>query len=182
MNFRLLLIALLFSGCYAGEVERDLNREPFFDLAGYIDAQVDSLTALRPTVEKTVVLNGTEETKQLTDLNFATDLRLFREADINKPAWLDKYSVATEERGGSRARIYTATDSSLQTRLLEVVTGPEDQPERILIERRTGTVLSDGNHRLVYSPASGYEIHTEQTNRFGDDLDATITVRWVQKK
>ena len=159
-----------------------MNQEPFFDLAGYIDAQVDSLNALHPTVEKTVVLNGTEETKQLTDLNFATDLRLFREADINKPAWLDKYAVTTGMEDGRRVKTYTATDSSMQTRRLAVVSGEDGRPRRIDIERRTGTVLSKGKHELTYTPATGYRIRTDQVNRFGDDLDATITVRWDKKK
>ena len=114
--FRLLVLFLLLTGCYAEEVQQDMQREPFFDLAGYMQAQIDSLTALQPTVRKTVILNGTEETKELTDLRFATDLRMFREADINKPAWLDKYTVTTEEAGGgAQVQRYAATDSSMQT-------------------------------------------------------------------
>ncbi|CAH1001519.1 hypothetical protein LEM8419_02422 [Neolewinella maritima] len=175
----LLLCFPLLTGCYADELQQDMEREPFFDLAGYIDAQVDSLTALDPTVRKTIVLNGVEESKELDDLRFATDLRLFREADINKPAWLDKYTLAEEEAqgGGAQVRVYTATDSSMQTRQLEV-TLIDDRPTKIVVLRKTGTVLSDGTHRLTYDPALGYDIRTEQVNRFGDDLDATITVRW----
>ena len=155
-----------------------MKREPFFDLSGYIDAQVDSLNALHPTVRKTVVLNGTEETKELTDLRFATDLRMFREADINKPAWLDKYLVKREEAGGgAQVQTYTATDSSMQTRQLEV-TIRDGRPTKIFIYRKTGTVLSKGDHILTYDPAVGYDIRTDQVNRFGENLDAAITVRW----
>ena len=119
--FRPLVLLLLLTGCYAGEVQQDMEREPFFDLSGYIQAQIDSLTAHQPTVRKTVILNGTEETKELTNLRFATDLRMFREADINKPAWLDKYTVTKEEVGdGAQVQRYVATDSSMQTRQLEL--------------------------------------------------------------
>ena len=174
-----MFFVLLLWGCYADELEREAAREPFFDLAGYMEREVDSLRGLGLRVEKTVVLNGTEETQTLDELNFATDLRLFREADINKPAWLDKYVVNETTEAARRVRTYTATDSSMQTWQLRVVYGEGGgSPEAIEVYRRTGTVLSDGEHHLRYAPATGYRIRTEQVNRFGDDLDATITVRW----
>ena len=156
-----------------------MQREPFFDLSGYMQAQIDSLTTLQPTVRKTVILNGAEETKELTDLRFATDLRMFREADINKPAWLDKYTVSSEKAGGgAQVQRYVATDSSMQTRQLDVTLTDNGTPTKVVVYRKTGTVLSDGDHVLTYDPSIGYDIRTEQTNRFGEDLDATITVRW----
>ena len=174
---RLLLPALLLTGCYADELRQEMSQEPFFDLAGYMQEQVDSLTAAGTTVEKTITLNGTTETHELSNLNFGNDLRVFREADINKPAWLDKYDVQREEANGQLTRTYTALDSSLQTRQLTVTTR-DDRPVEISIRRHTGTVLSDGDHHLTYSPRSGYRIRSEQVNRFGEDLNADITVRW----
>ena len=56
----------------------------------------------------------------------------------------------------------------------------EDQgvPIKIEIERKTGSILSDGKHQLVYEPAKGYSVTTQQQNRFGDNIDAVIKVRW----
>lgn len=175
------LSALMLVGCYADELDRELELDPFFDLANYIDRQVDSLEILSPSVEKTIVLNGEEESKQLSDLNFKNDLRTFRDADINKPAWLDKYTVERQEDGNVLTHTYTAQDSSLQTRRL-TVTSEGGKITRIEVFRLTGTVLSHGEHRLYYDPTSGYGIRTEQTNRLGEDLNANITVRWAQKK
>ncbi|MBB4079858.1 hypothetical protein GGR28_002485 [Lewinella aquimaris] len=177
---RLLTLLLLLSGCYADELERETQQEPFFDLAGYIDGQVDSLTAGRSAVEKTIVLNGNSETQTLSDLNFGNDLKVFRNADINKPAYLDKYRTDRRQAGDTLIQTYTATDSTLETRLL-TVRSLADRPVRIDIVRRTGTVLSAGIHHLRYDPASGYRLRTEQQNTFGTDLDATITVSWQKK-
>jgi len=177
----LTLAALVLPGCYADELDRELELDPFFDLATYIDQQVDSLEQLAPTVEKTIVLNGQQERKRLSDLDFKNDLRTFRDADINKPAWLDKYTVSQQQDGPTLVRTYTAQDSSLQTRSL-VVTSEDGQPTRIEIYRTTGTVLSHGEHHLYYDPDSGYGIRTVQTNRLGEDLNADITVQWAQKK
>ncbi len=174
---RLLIPLLLLTACYADELRQEMEQEPFFDLSGYIDAQVDSLQRLRPTVEKTIVLNGTSETKRLTDINFATDLRVLREADINKPAWLDKYRVDTRREGAATVTVYTATDTTMQTRVL-TVTREGGIPTDVEVSRKTGTVLSQGAHTLTYRPASGYRLQTMQVNRFGDDLDADIRVSW----
>ena len=174
---RFLPLLLLLTACYAEEVREDMSRDPFFNLQAYIDRQVDSLQAADITVTKTITLNGTTETQELADLKFANDLRIFREADINKPAWLDKYRSEREERDGQLVQTYTALDSSLQTRELTVVSEDGD-PVRIEILRKTGTVLSDGLHRMVYQPASGYSMRTRQRNRFGEDLNADIRVEW----
>ncbi len=174
---RLLILLSLFSSCYADELQQDMKQEPFFDLSGYIDAQVDSLHRLHPVVEKTIILNSTSETKRMADLNFGTDLRVIREADINKPAWLDKYRVEKQADGNAVTSVYTAIDSTMKTRRLTVKT-VDGKPTDIEVVRKTGTVLSQGEHTLRYRPASGYRLRTVQVNRFGDDLNADIRVSW----
>ncbi len=174
---RYLPLLFLLTGCFADELREDMSLDPFFDLSAYIDEQVDSLEQAGVQVTKTITLNGTTETKQLTDLNFGKDLRVFREADINKPAWLDKYSLEREGGDERLTRTYIATDSSMQTRRLTVVTR-NGEPIHVEIIRKTGTVLSDGRHRLIYEPANGYSMRTVQSNKFGEDLDADISVSW----
>lgn len=174
----LLLLACLYCAC-GEEAATDPNQpKPFFDLRSYIDGEVARLEGYPQTVEKTITLNGTTETQELRDLNFANDLRLFREADINRNAWIDKYVTEEKELSGShRVITYVAQDSSLQTRRLTV---EQDQGvvTRVAIDRKTGTVLSDGKHRLEYHPARGYSVHTSQENRFGNDIESLIEVRW----
>mgnify|MGYP000073250030 CR=1 FL=1 len=152
----------------------------FYDLSGYITAETERLTTARMRVEKSITLNGETEKKVLDANNFANDLRLFREADINKPAWSDKYVTREELLSGNHKKTtYLATDSSLIVRRLMV---EEDlgATTKIEIDRKTGTLLSDGKHRLVYDPARGYRVTTLQTNRFGDDVDAVIEVAWMR--
>ncbi len=167
------LFLLLLTACYADELEEKTQLDPFFDLRGYMTQQIDSLTAARPLVTKTVILNGQEEEQVRDDVNFSTDLRAFREADINKPAWFDKYK--TVKRDG--VTLYEAQDSSLQTQRL-LVQQQGGRTVQIDIVRKTGTLLSDGIQELTYRPASGYTIDTEQTNRFGGDVVASVSVYW----
>lgn len=180
MQRLLLLLALpwLFTACAPEGVTGEIDTSPYFDLAGYIASETDRLAALKPTADKTITLNGITESQQLNTINFENDLRLFREADINKPAWLDKYVIQEQAlSAGHSITTYVAQDSSLTVRKLTV---EEDQgvPIKIDIVRHTGTVLSDGRHWLTYEPATGYQVVTSQTNRFGDNLEGTVSVRW----
>ena len=176
---RILLFLLpLFFACAPDTAEVSPDQAAFFDLRSYVNEEVDRLTSRKTKVTKTITLNGKTETKELDDLNFANDLRIFREADINKPAWVEKYATKSETLSGShQLTTYEALDSNLVTRQLLV---EEDLGEvtRITIQRKTGTVLSDGNHWLEYVPATGYSMTTQQENRFGEDVDARIEVSW----
>ena len=175
-----LTLLLSFSHCTGDRapVATEEMTPQFFDLAAYVDAEVTRLTDRGVRAEKTITLNGITETQPDRAINYETDLRLFREADINKPAWADKYTASSEELSGNhRTTIYRALDSSLVVRRLLV---EEDQGEvvRIEIDRKTGTVLSDGRHRLMYQPARGYSVTTRQTNRFGEDVEGEVRVSW----
>jgi hypothetical protein len=174
----LILLPFLLLACTTEAGDHTAEEVPFFDLRGFISSETDRLSTAKTKVEKTISLNGKTETKQIEDLNFVSDLRLFREADINKPAWFDKYE--TEEKALSAGHVltsYLATDSSLIVRRL-VVEQDQGATIKVEIERHTGTVLSDGRHLLTYEPARGYDVVTSQKNKFGEDVVAQISVRW----
>lgn len=174
----LFVLPFLLLACTAGEGDGTVDNTPFFDLRGFISGETERLSKAKTKVEKTIHLNGKTETKQIEDINFSNDLRLFREADINKPAWFDKYE--TQEKVLSAGHVltsYLATDSSLIVRRL-VVEKDQGATTKVEIERHTGTVLSDGRHLLIYEPARGYDVVTNQKNKFGENVEAKISVRW----
>ncbi|MFT5998985.1 MAG: hypothetical protein ACI81P_001441 [Neolewinella sp.] len=176
----LLALCLSLAACAPEAPVGTIDTAPFFDLSGYISQEVERLETAKTKVEKTITLNGVVETKQLDDINFSNDLRLFREADINKPAWIEKYTTEEQTLSGSHSiTTYMAQDSNLIVRRL-MVEKDVGVTIRIEIDRKTGTVLSDGQHQLVYQPGKGYWVKTQQTNRFGDDVDAVIQVGWIQ--
>ena len=176
--FTLIALPLLLLACAPEEPGATIDSTPFFDLREYISTETDRLSAVNTKVEKTISLNGRTERQEIDNLNFVNDLRLFREADINKPAWFDKYETMEETLSvGHTLTSYLAQDSSLIVRRLTI---EQDQgaTTKVEIERHTGTALSDGRHFLTYQPATGYDVLTSQKNWFGEDVDAEIKVRW----
>lgn len=181
MKFILPLLTLLLftSHCTSDRAQEEAPAVgAFFDLQTYLDGEIERLTEGKIPATKSISLNGKTETQENLMINYENDLRLFREADINKPAWIEKYETKEEQLSGShKMTTYTALDSSLVVQRLLI---DEDQgvPIKIEIDRKTGTVLSNGKHLLVYEPGRGYSVATEQQNRFGDDVNAVIKVTW----
>lgn len=174
------LLTLLFftCACTSDPAPDSSGVDAFFDLAGYMDGEIERLTTGKIRANKSITLNGETEAKEGVVINYANDLRLFRGADINRPAWMEKYHTKEDKLSVNHLiTVYTSLDSNLVVQRLMV---EEDQgvPIKIEIDRKTGTVLSDGQHQLRYQPGKGYSVTTQQTNRFGDDVVAEIVVEW----
>ncbi|GAB2944552.1 hypothetical protein GCM10027048_06720 [Hymenobacter coalescens] len=108
------LILLLGSGvgaaCSSGgdSGERPARRPAgYFDTPALLDAQISQLQQRRPALQKHVTLRGgTTETAQLTQPNWADELQLFYQADINKPALRGAYEVVSTDSAGLTQRTF----------------------------------------------------------------------------
>jgi hypothetical protein len=174
-----LLASAWLLGCIPEKTAKQVELDPFFDLQGYIDAEVDRLATEVPRADKTVTFNGQAETHERMELDYTDELAIFRNADINRPAWLEKYTIDSTRAAGQLTIDYVALDTSLVVRKLRVVEDAESVV-RIEIDRQTGTVLSDGRQHLRYEPAVGYLIDSYQDRRLGESLDTRIEVRFPQ--
>jgi hypothetical protein len=142
----------------------DTNR--FFDIKGFFKADSARLSKLNPLVNKTVVHNGITETKKVRIPNWGTELSLFSESDINKPAWKASYNVQTTDD----FLIYKAKDPSLKTQRITI----KREGERlmwIMIVNHTKNILYESFEKLSYFPDSLYLIQKKQRVRvLGTDI------------
>lgn len=69
-------------------------RPAYFPLKQYLDAQVARLNQQQPVLEKRVTLRGSApETARVPKTEWAKELQVFYQADINKPALRGAYTV-----------------------------------------------------------------------------------------
>jgi len=142
------------------------NTNKFFDIKGYFRADSARLSKLNPLVNKTVIHNGITETKKIHVLNWGTELSLFSESDINKPAWKASYSVQTTDD----FLIYTAKDPSLKTQRI-IIKKVGEQLKWIVIANHTKNILYESFEKLTYFPDSLYLIQKKQRVRvLGTDI------------
>ncbi|MEM8582731.1 MAG: hypothetical protein AAGF87_00610 [Bacteroidota bacterium] len=176
------IVFLIFSTCAGSDSDSELETSgPFFDMKAYFQLQIDSLNATGTSIEKTITLNGETERHQMNDIDFAKELRLFQQSDINRPAWVDKYTTESYLMPGSSQQltVYTATDSTLSVQTLTTVAEPSGEIKSVAVRRKTGSVLSQGTQNLRYQPASGYQITSKQSAKVGGEIDTQIEVTFI---
>ncbi|MGB3547141.1 MAG: hypothetical protein WBA17_09210 [Saprospiraceae bacterium] len=172
------LLLFLFPACEAERVESELAEQPFFSLTDYFAGEITRLADHATPVRKSVMLNGETEEKTLPNLDFSRELTIFQQADINKPAWYEKYRVdsMTTADGRLSGLRYTALDTTLVTRELAVEMNGRGEPAEIQVVKRSGNVLSRGFQRLTYRPDAGYTIEATRTSSLTKDMDSRIEV------
>lgn len=137
----------------------------FFDLKGYFKADSVRLSKLNPVVNKTVMHNNVTESKKVHIPNWGTELGLFTQSDINKPAWKASYLVqATDD-----FLIYKAKDPALKTRDI-IIKRNGNKIKWILIFNHTKNILYETVEKLSYFPDSLYLIEkTQRVRLLGTD-------------
>lgn len=91
-SFLFVIGVLMLSACR--EEETDPNeKKTYYDLKGFVDNQIVYLNEKKPKVTKTVQLDGKKELRAEIETDWKKELELFAQADINKPAYRNSYSI-----------------------------------------------------------------------------------------
>ncbi len=150
-NLLFIPLFLLFSACL--KPEKTADKKLFFDLKNYFEIQTIKLDAQKNPIFKEVKKDGISERKTVLIDDWKTELQLFSQSDINKPAWQNSYQL---KRTGNNL-LYTATDPSLKTQVLRVVF-EEKKLKSITIENKTSNLLFTSREILSYEPGKEYKI------------------------
>jgi len=153
-------------------------RLSFFDLEGYVSQQVQLLQNDQPKAVKSVSLDARIEEKVLSTLDYRKELELFAQADINKPAWRDKYTVDSvfNQAGVLESLTYEATDDKIPTRRLHI-DFDRGEVSRILVEESFSSAIADTRRELTFMPGLGYQVVSVQTGKAGNK-NMRINVSW----
>lgn len=176
INFALIGVLLVFAACQQGT--RNTQTPPsFFDLKGYMEQQIKA-NEQYSTIQKTVSIDGEEESKKLSEIDWKADLTAFSRADINKPAWLEKYRVDTLSDKGMKI-VYTAMEDKLITRKM-TVSFANDAVDEIIIEQQNHNEVYTADKRLIYQSQKGYSMQTKQKAPFSEARDYEVRVVFLK--
>ncbi|WP_295672104.1 hypothetical protein [uncultured Mucilaginibacter sp.] len=128
-----------------------------FDLTGYLKKDAAKLKKLNRPVDKTVTHNGVTETKTLHIADWNSELGLFIDADINKPAFKNSYQVIDEDS----LLVYKAKEKDLKVREL-IIKRTGGGIRYVLIYNKVENLLYKTTQKLTYFPDSVYRIETVQ--------------------
>lgn len=126
------------------------NQAPvYYDVLGFVKAQINDLSARKPTVNKVVGINEKQNRENTSSINWNRELELFTQADINKPALRNSYQVA---RPDSLTYLYTLKNSEerLTVRSLRIQLDSSTQkPSRIEAILQTDNPLYSSERNLL---------------------------------
>ncbi len=136
--------------CQAPIQQEQSKEKVFFDLKQYFNKTIENLEQSSSVLDKTVKIGTQTETKILQEVDWAQELQVFVDADINKTAWMDKYDKDTV---GQRIS-YIANDPSLKTQKVILdflnVGYMAENLDKVTIENQTNNVLYQSQETLTY--------------------------------
>ncbi len=149
------LSCLLLTAC-TNPAEQNLP-PVYYDVAGFMNKQIDDLSARKPAVQKSVSVDNKQSRQTTADINWSRELGLFTQADINKPALRNSYQT---ERPDSLTYIYTLkpTEERLTVRSLTVQLAEiTRKPQRIEAVLQTDNPLYTSERHLFFERKPGSE-------------------------
>lgn len=152
---KLAFVCIILVSCQAAE---KVGESKFQDIRGFFVEEVKRLEKQKTTVNKTVYRNGISERQENISPVWKTELSLFSESDINKPAWRESYSV----RKTNFLISYTALNNKLRTRSIRIKKNKSGRLIELAVVNRTSNYLYSSSEELLYIPDSLYRIIKKQ--------------------
>lgn len=149
---------LLLSSCQNDKTVQQPTTGSTLSLDSFFNAEIEKLTKLNPTVEKTVLKDSDQELKSLKISNWQNELSGFISADITKNADPSLYHFREEDC----KTIYEAKDPKLAIQYLEVERNLTGEIQQVVIERKVDNSLYSSNEKLTYHVDSVYQIEKNQ--------------------
>lgn len=170
---------LLLSACEL-EQEVQINQHSFFDLKGFFEGEQARLKTKKEFI-KSVKIDGQEEEEIFNQLDLEKELAIFKNSDINKVAWLDKYSVDTTFSTARQVSsiLYTANDKDLRTQSLKIDFNKE-KVSQIVIKNKSKSMIASTDQVLTYTPNKGYTVRSGQDMALLDGFDLDVQVRFAE--
>lgn len=165
---------ILFSSCENPSKQASFQK-PYFDLTEFFNDQIKQLQKDSMIVVKTSAINTNTDEHTMPWADWKREFALFLASDINKSAFIGKYATDTIKNPDELLVRYSATDSSLRTKLLEVTWQlPEKSIKQIHIRNRSCDFLSTTSEELFYLPMNAYMIKSSRDMKFFSGTDYSL--------
>ncbi len=118
----MLLLSTMLTACESEVGKKVQSTGVYYDVAGFLDQQLQWLDSLGPKVEKVVEAEGVKELKKITldSLGWAKELAVFYRADINDPILRDAYEKDQSEGDANKTITYIAKEASAKVQWLKI--------------------------------------------------------------
>ncbi len=171
MRLSIIFIWVVFSSCNNSEGIKTSNQ--FFQVKEYFIKQAEALQNNNIHLQKSIMRDHKEESKNIVSVDWKKELRPFEDCDLNKPAWKKSYKADTFYLSNQKYLIYDALEPKLSVRKLEVIFRADTVfMVKISIERKNAYYQS--SQQLQYEPWKGYTVIGSQKVILADPTNFNI--------
>jgi hypothetical protein len=149
MTKKILLISLFFVSC---KQEKQITNKKYFDLKGFSESIIAELEIKKPEVTKVWQIGNNKETKSTKDIDWAKELSLFVESDLNKRAFVNSYSIKETSKG---VNYKLKPGESLLVKSMAIENLEEKNSKIISIETSTSNYLFKTNSKIMMKTKNG---------------------------
>ncbi len=168
----LLLIVFTFS---CQNEQQQSTQKKYYDLANFINTQVKQLTDNQPVITKNLLIDGKSESIKTNKIDWAKELELFIQADLNKQAYQNSYEV---NKTDSSVVYQLKIDEKLPVKSLKIDLDKSQSPTNIEAVFFTENYLYESNKTLKMSVLDGkmqnYSIKGSQELFIGDKKEFEV--------
>jgi len=167
----LVIIAIVLNGCQNNSnTTSNSSNNPFFDLEAFFEAEAAFLNEKGMQLHKVIEHNKQQEEQTTAVADWNNELRLFKESNINKPSWRDKYQLDSTDMGNGLTLLqYKALDDALVTRMIDIKKA-NNAIHSIVIVNSNNNVIYESQQYLTYIPRKSYSIkQTQEVTLFEKD-------------
>jgi len=142
----------------------------YFDLDGYFKKEARRLTKTNQSIEKTVIVNGKAESKNVKIDNWEQEFNSFIAADINKASWKSAFKVEKT----NEFETYTSNSEKIPVKKL-IISFSDEKVVAIKIFIVNTNDLYVSNDSLSYYPDSLYQLKKTQKIKLMDGKKYQVT-------
>jgi hypothetical protein len=181
----------ILSSCGQTDVAKPSTHSKWFDLKQFVQ-NANTILPKKARFEKTLLVKGSSESKKVTIADWTTELAVFAQSDLNRPAWRDKYQVDTlliaverkevvqDDTTAVREIRHTAKDKSLRTRLLSIKMNRKSEPIGIEILNEQNNFFSHSQQHLTWDLREGYSITAQQKMLLMSATETVLSGRFLK--
>ncbi|HJT72449.1 MAG TPA: hypothetical protein VJ720_00490 [Chitinophaga sp.] len=182
-SWTLIALASLLASCSANTGSRHANGL-YRDLKGYFQQELNNMEASRPSLQKTVVLNGQRDSMTITtpdSLQLQHLLQPFLETDLNKPSLQGAYDtiLLADQFTGKHSLMYKARNTSTVPQEVILDIDNNQHITNVQMNKHVRNLVYEYQQNLVYQQNKHIRIVTWQKIAFlpAKELDVKVLLK-----
>jgi len=178
--FTFLLFCL--AGCKNTNVRTTGQAVELFDLKPIVEQDIELNKINHIKQKKIIRINHKQDIIQTKNVDWAKDLQVLLNSDINKKDWQDKFTVQTTDQSDSTEVIkYLSVSNKIPVKNMTVLRNKNNQTvQEIYIEKIIQSGLFSNEQMITYKPATYLKIKSVQKAVFIKDFVSEIEIYFIQ--